>query len=168
MGLRLVRFSLAGTGCASSIEISQAGIAQAVNLMEPCQHSLYQQLRFAVRIGRMDGIVLLNRSALGIAEQRSRRRENETRYSSGQHRFEQCQCIRGVVAEEFFGSLHRLAGFDQRGKMHDALNPAGPKYLVKASAVRQIAYYQFSLFRHSLTMAATQVIEDDDIVSGLQ
>jgi hypothetical protein len=52
--------------------------------------------------------------------------------------------------------------------MHDGIKPAGPKYLVKASAIRQIAYYQFSLFRHSLTMAATQVIEDDYFVSGLQ
>src|ERR1700688_2762942 len=99
MGLRLVRFPLVRTGCAGSIEISQAGIAQAVNLMEPCQHSLHQQLRFAVRIGWMDGIVLLNRSALGITEQRSRRRENETRYPSGKHRFEQGQRIRGVVPD---------------------------------------------------------------------
>jgi hypothetical protein len=40
--------------------------------------------------------------------------------------------------------------------------------LLKASPIRQVAYDQFSVSRHSLAMAATQVIEDHNIVSGLQ
>src|SRR5208283_307815 len=42
MRLRLVGLALIGTGRAGGIEIAQAGIAQAVNLMEPSEHSLHQ------------------------------------------------------------------------------------------------------------------------------
>jgi len=52
--------------------------------------------------------------------------------------------------------------------MHDRINRAGPQQLVKASAIGQFADYQFGAFRHSLTMAAAQVVEDDNVVSGLQ
>src|SRR5580658_6775524 len=76
--LRLVGFALVRTKRSRRIEIAQAGIAQAVNLMEPGQHSLHQQLRFAVGVGRTEGIVLLDRSAIGIAIKRRRRRENKT------------------------------------------------------------------------------------------
>jgi hypothetical protein len=52
--------------------------------------------------------------------------------------------------------------------MHDRINRTRLEQLVKASAIRQVAYHQVSFFRHSLTVAATQVIEDDDLVSCLQ
>jgi hypothetical protein len=52
--------------------------------------------------------------------------------------------------------------------MHDGIDRARPQRVVKASAIRQVAYYQLSVFRHCLAMAAAQVIEDDNLVSGLQ
>jgi hypothetical protein len=52
--------------------------------------------------------------------------------------------------------------------MHDGIKRARPEQLVKASPVPQVAYYQFGAFRHSLTMAPAQVIEDDYRVSSLQ
>jgi len=75
----------------------------------------------------MDRIVLLNWSAIGIAEQRCRRGENETLYSGREHRFEQGQRIRGVVPKKLFGDLHRLARFDQR-RTHGAADGTRADY----------------------------------------
>ncbi len=52
--------------------------------------------------------------------------------------------------------------------MHDRINRAQPEHLVKVRAIRQLAHYQLSLFRHRLAMSATQVIENDYLVSCLQ
>jgi hypothetical protein len=52
--------------------------------------------------------------------------------------------------------------------MHDGIDRAQPEDLVKVIAIRQLAYDQFSVFRHCLAMAATQVIEDNNLVSCLQ
>ena len=52
--------------------------------------------------------------------------------------------------------------------MHDGINRTGPEQLVKASAIRRVAHHQFRVFRHCLAMAATQVIEDDNLVPCLQ
>jgi len=52
--------------------------------------------------------------------------------------------------------------------MHDGINRARPEQPVKAIAIRQVADYQFSVYRYCLAMAATQVIEDDNVVPRLQ
>jgi hypothetical protein len=52
--------------------------------------------------------------------------------------------------------------------MHDGIKRARPEQLVKACPVPQVADYQLGGFRHSLAMAAAQVIEDDHCVSSLQ
>ena len=127
MSLGLVRFTLVGPGRTGSIEISQAGIAKTVNLMEPGQHALDQQLRFTVGVGGLEAVVLLNRSALRIPEQCGRRGKYKTLHSRGQHCFQQGQRICGVVAEEFLRGLHRLARFDQSRKVDDGINRARPE-----------------------------------------
>ena len=52
--------------------------------------------------------------------------------------------------------------------MHDGIDHARPEQMVKVRAIRQLAHYQLRVFRHCLAMAAAQVIEDDNVVSGLQ
>jgi len=52
--------------------------------------------------------------------------------------------------------------------MHNGINRARPEQMVKGSAIRQVADYQFSVFRHSLAMAVAQIIVDDNLVPGLQ
>ena len=61
MCLRLVRLAAIRAHRACRVEVSQAGIAESVNLMEPSQHSLHQQLRLAIRIRRTNGVVFLDR-----------------------------------------------------------------------------------------------------------
>src|SRR5271157_4252892 len=124
--------------------------------MQPGQHSLHQQLRFAIGVGGMEEIVLFNGSALRIAIERRRRRENETLDSGGEHHFEQGQRIGGVVAEKSFGSLHRLARFDERREMHDGIEGMRPEQMLNGGTIRQLAYYKFRIFRNRLTMAAAQ------------
>src|SRR5271163_5333523 len=80
MSFRLMCLALVRIRRAGCIEVSQRSVAQAVDLMEPRQHALYEQLRFAIGVGRMDGIVLFNRNAIGIPEERSRRGEYKPGY----------------------------------------------------------------------------------------
>jgi hypothetical protein len=49
--------------------------------------------------------------------------------------------------------------------MHDGINRAQPEHLVKVIAIRQFAYDQLGALGHRFAMAATQVVEDDNLVS---
>ena len=52
--------------------------------------------------------------------------------------------------------------------MHDRIHRVRSEQLVQGSAIRQIAHHQFGVFRHRETMAAAQVVEDNDLVPRLQ
>jgi len=60
MRFRLMRFPLSGRE-AQRVEITQAGIAQAVNLVEPCEHALT-----AVSIRRSVGGRSASFSSIGV------------------------------------------------------------------------------------------------------
>jgi hypothetical protein len=52
--------------------------------------------------------------------------------------------------------------------MHDGINCARLKQVIKASAIRQISDDEFHPRRHSLAMAATEVIKGYYLMPGLQ
>ena len=64
--LRFMRFP-APSNRASDIEVTQAGVAEAVDAMQPGQHLLHQQLRFAVRIGGVQRCIFLDWRPFGLA-----------------------------------------------------------------------------------------------------
>src|ERR1700734_1350311 len=65
VGLGLMRFAPAGNG-PSNVEITQAGIAQAMNAVDPGEHLLHQQLRFSISIGGNEGGVFSDGGAHGF------------------------------------------------------------------------------------------------------
>src|SRR2546426_4596172 len=61
MGLRLMGFPAIGSR-AGSIEVTEAGVPQAVDAMKPRQHTFHEKLRFSIGIRRVERVILLNGS----------------------------------------------------------------------------------------------------------
>src|SRR5207245_8952883 len=59
MGLRLMGFPAIGSR-AGSIEVTEAGVPQAVDAMKPRQHTFHEKLRFSIGIRRVERVILLN------------------------------------------------------------------------------------------------------------
>src|SRR5580698_4911715 len=80
MRLRPMGFAFIRICGAGGVEISQAGIVQAVNTVEPGQHAFDQELRFAISIGWLNGIVFFDGSTFGVSVERRGRRKDKTLY----------------------------------------------------------------------------------------
>src|SRR6185369_1119980 len=74
---------------ASGVEVAKAGVVQMMNSVKPVQHSLDQELRFAVGVGRLQLVVLLDGSSLGLAVEGGGRGEDESFHSGAEHGFEE-------------------------------------------------------------------------------
>src|SRR5664279_3995564 len=123
-------FAFVSARCSSGVEITQAGVRKTVNLVEPGKHALDQQLRLTIRVGRLQQIVLFDRSTFWIAKEGGGGRKNQPLDLRGNHGFEQVKRIRGIVAEKISWSFHRLTRFDQSSEMHDCIKGTGAKQLV--------------------------------------
>src|SRR5262245_27383217 len=59
MGFRMVRFA-AAPACPSGVEVAQRNMAQTVSVPIPLQRALKSEFGFAVRVGRIQGISLVD------------------------------------------------------------------------------------------------------------
>src|SRR5215467_5812565 len=66
MRLRMMRLPQLSQS-ARGIEVSQASVAKTVRAMKPGQHSLDQQLRLTVRVGRLEVVRLFDRNSFRLA-----------------------------------------------------------------------------------------------------
>ena len=168
MRFRMVRLSFVRTRRARGIEISQAGVAQPVNPMEPRQHALDQQFRLSIGVGWPQRIVLFDRSAFRIAVQRGRRGEDEDVDPRGEHRFEKRQRICRIVPKKLRRRLHRFAGLDQCRKMHDGFDRVRTQHRVQTCALGEFARHEFGVLGHRLPMPPAQVIEHHNLMPCLE
>jgi hypothetical protein len=51
--------------------------------------------------------------------------------------------------------------------MHDRIGRPRLEQSIERGAIRQVADYQFSIFRNRLAMAPAEIIEDDNIMACL-
>src|SRR4030095_8351609 len=71
MGFRIVPFA-APPACPGGVEVAQRSMTQAVSLPVPVQRALQSELGFAVRIGRIHRISLIDWLFLAVAIDRRR------------------------------------------------------------------------------------------------
>jgi hypothetical protein len=49
--------------------------------------------------------------------------------------------------------------------MHDRIKGASVEYSFEGSAIREVADYEFGVFRYRLTVSPAEIIENDNIVA---
>src|SRR6185369_13199662 len=78
-----------------------------------------------------------------------------------EHGFQKTERVRGVVAEKLFGNLHRFAGFDGGGEMHNGLDLLLGEYAFECSRVGEVGDNELCVAMNGLTMTAAQVVIND-------
>ena len=153
---------------ARRVEIAQGGEAQPVDLVIPAQDLLEHQLRLPVGIDRTLREGLVDRHALGNAEGRAGRAEDEPLHPVFHHGVEEIDPVRHVVAEIFRRIGHRLA--DQRvgREMHHRV---GREFLDRQShrhPVRQVGLVKRGPRIHRRAVPFGQVVQHRDPVSAVE
>ena len=123
-----------------------------------------QQLAFAVGVGGRKPRIFDDGRALGLAIAGSSRAEDEALVAGRVHRVEQAEGAAGVIAKVGFGAAHGLAGLDQSGKMHDAVEASFGEGLLEQRAILQASFNQVNAFGNGRGSAMTEVVEDGNRV----
>jgi len=109
-------------GGAGGVEIAEGGEAQAVRGREGLEHVFHIELGLAVGVDRSLREVLGHRQALGHAEGRAGRGEDEFLHAGLEHGVEQVQRRHNIVLIVFHRSGDRLAHVAEGGKVHHQLD----------------------------------------------
>src|SRR5579863_2147551 len=176
MGLGFVGFAaddgaIGTLGRAGYVEIAERGTAETVDEGEPGQHALGEELGLAVGVGGSEFCILLNWNDFRLSVDGSGGGEDEPAGAGGDHGFEERKGGSRVVAEEGFGVLHGLAGFDEGGKVHDAIKRMSilcgrGKDALEKAAIGEFAVDELDAGGQQIAAAMAEVIEDEDVVSS--
>jgi hypothetical protein len=87
----------------------------------------------------------------------------------GKHRLQQRQGGSGVVAEELLRIEHRFAGFDEGGKVKNAVEGlslllGGDENAVKRRPVCQLSLDELHARRQQVTVAMAEVVKNDGLM----
>src|SRR5271154_1687673 len=167
MRLRPVIFSVNARG-PGGIEITQTGVAQAVDTMKPGQHVLDEKFRFSIGIGGKKRVILLDGRSYGIAIESSGGGKDNSRNAVSENGFEQGQAAGGIIAEVALGNFHRFAGFDQRGKMHYPLKFFFVEKKIQCGTVADIALNEIRSRGQGAAPSVREIIEDGDFVPSFE
>jgi hypothetical protein len=88
----------------------------------------------------------------------------------GEHGFEQAERGCCIVAKKYFRLHHGLAGFNERGKMEDAVEGlsmflGGDEKVFKRSPVGHLTPHKIHPCRQKVASAVTQIVESYCLVS---
>ena len=154
-------------GGPGGIEIAQAGVTETVDAMKPVEHALDEQLRFAVSVGGLERIALLDGDVLRVAIQRRGGGKNEARNAEFENGFEQGESVAGIVAEIFFGGGHGFAGFDGSSQMHDAVERVLAHQIAEEGTVAEIAGDRACAAGQRVAIAFAEIVENGDVMAGV-
>lgn len=146
------------------IEVAEAGIAEAVDAVEPGEHLLDEQLGFAVGVGRAEWRVLADGSGFRLAVNGRCRGENEAIDADREHGLKEAEGGCAVVAEIEFRLFHAFAGFNESGKVHDAVYSGMEKFF-EGGAVSHLALNELSIRGKHGTAGVAKVVVNDDLVT---
>src|ERR1700733_982119 len=118
MGFGFVIFAAPFPG-AGGVEVTQAGIAQAVNAIEPGEHLLDLEFGFAVGASGTSRRIFLDGYFVGLAIERAGGGEDEARYFVLEAGLEKGEGVGGVVTEVELGLEHGFANLGEGSKVHD-------------------------------------------------
>src|SRR6185437_10409 len=161
LGLMGLAASFDGSG---DVEVAEAGVAEAVDAVEPFEHMLDQQLGFAIGVGGFEGGVFADGGGFGLAVDGGGGGKDEAVDSRGEHGLKQAEGGGGVVAEIDFWMLHAFAGLDERGEVHDAVD-SGAEELFERGAVGEIAFDKLHARGDHGAMGMAEVVVDDDFMA---
>src|ERR1017187_5341190 len=153
---------------AGDVEIPQAGVAEAVDAVEPAQNLLDQQLALAIRVGGLELCSLQNGSADRLAIAGRGRTEHQPIVPSSQHGLQQRKRPRRVVAEIDLRSLHAFARLDQCGEVHNPLKSPGIKRSFKQRPVGQIALDELRAGRYCRPLTVTEIVKNGHGMAAAQ
>src|SRR5271154_3832449 len=171
MRLGLVRFAARPVGVdhrAGDVEVTETGVAQAVDLIDPSEHMFDEKLRLAISIGGLEPGVFADGHAFGVAVNGGGRGEDQPVDLFRDHGFEQAEGGRGVAAEIDLGMFHAFAGFDQGGEVHDSVEGTGSEDAFELGAVGNVALNEFGARRKQVAPGVTEVVVDDHFVTFVQ
>src|SRR5579863_2841794 len=176
MGLGFVGFAaddgaIGTLGRAGYVEIAERGTAETVDEGEPGQHALGEELGLAVGVGGSEFCILLNWNDFRLSVDGSGGGEDEPAGAGGDHGFEERKGGSGVIAEEGFGVLHGLAGFDEGSKVHDAIKRASffsrrGKEALEEAPIGNFAVEEVDGGREQVAAAMAEIVENEDLVSS--
>ena len=88
--------------------------------------------------------------------------------AGGEHGLEQGQGTDRVVAEVDLGALHAFAGFDQRGKMHDAVELSFAQSRFQQDTIVERSVYQERAIGNGRLPAVSEIVIDRHLVARSQ
>src|SRR5947209_1087163 len=135
--LGLVRLAVAFDG-AGDVEVAEAGVAQAVDAVDPGEHVFDEELAFAVGVGGQKAGVFGDGSGFWFAVAGGCGTEDDAVVAGGEHGLKQREGGDSVVAEVELGELHAFAGFNESGEVHDSVEAGFAKDGLDEGAVCEI------------------------------
>ena len=151
------------------VEIAQGRPAQPVAVGARCQRLLDQQLRFAIRVDRLCGVILRDWYGFRLAIDRGGGGEHQRRrhIPRGQH-IEEHQRAPVIILQIALRFAHRLAGLNEGREVENGIGPPLVQQPADQRRVADIAGDQpRATDRDRLFMAADEIVQDHDIMSGL-
>ncbi len=130
---------------------------------------LDQQLGIAVGICRLQPGIFFYWNGFRLAIDSGGRREDQPSWAVSEHRFKQRQRGSCVVAEKLLRMEHGLAGFDEGGKVENAVK--GPslllsrgKNVLKRRPVCQLSLNELHAHRQQVAVAMAKVVKNDGLM----
>ena len=154
------------------IEVAKGRVAKAVDAMKPRQHVLHEQLGLAVSVGGLESRILLDGDGFRLSVYGCGGREDQLAGTRGEHGFKQTEGGGGVIAKVNFRLHHRLAGFNEGGEVHDAVEGRAfgggrAEEIFKQGAVGNIAFDEAGACGKQIAPAMAEVVDDDSLVALL-
>lgn len=173
--LRVFADQAAGVG-ADGVEIAQQCDAPVgLGPVEVAQHVLDHQLAAAVGIGGRERMLLGQRQELGLTIDGGRRAEDQGLDAGGAHGLQQAQAADDVVVVVVERLLRRFADGLEAGKVDDGAAAVRAQHGLDGWLVAHVATHHGQRLAgdalHALQrlgVAVAEVVEDDDVVAGLQ
>ena len=141
-----------------------------MNAIQPGEHLLDQELGLAVGVGGEQARIFLNRNGFRLAVDGGGGGEDQAAGTVGEHGLKQGKRRGGVVAEEDLGAHHRLAGFNEGGKVEDAVERSShivgcDKEVFKREPVSDFALHKLDTWGEQVAPAMAQIVKNHRLVS---
>ena len=168
VGLRRVGLSARG-GRAGGVEVAQAGITQSVGLVKPRQHALHHQLRFAVRVGRLQRIVFHDGNAARLAVNRRRLTKTQNAEPGASTRREAGSDVLAELLSKYFsGSSTDSPASMNAAKCITALKRPPCENWFYASGIAGVGLNEVACCGNCLPAAFAEIVQHCHRVAHLQ
>ena len=152
------------------IEVPQRGIAEAVNAIQPGEHLFDQEFGLAIGVGGKQTRILFNWNGFRLSVDCGSGGKDQAAGAVSEHGLKQRKGCRGVVAEVDFGAHHGLSGFNEGGKVEDAVERRShivgcDKEVFKREPISDFALHKLDTGGEQVAPPMTQIVKNQSLVS---